>query len=105
MYNVLRNVKCCMVLYIDLNCILRIYSATQGYNVLLCCIMIKVAVGECLVLWRGERGIWACVFKEVTLRCKETWSPIIDRTYSLLLNLLTRQRLPLNKYYSNLSWT
>ena len=53
---------------------------------------------------RGERGIWACVFKEFTLRCKETWSPIIDRTYSLLLNLLTRQRLPLNKYYSNLSF-
>ena len=104
MYNVLRNVKCCMVLYIDLNCILRIYSATQGYNVLLCCIMIKVAVGDCLVLWRGERGIWACVFKEFTLRCKETWSPIIERTYSLLLNLLTRQRLPLNKYYSNLSF-
>ena len=46
-----------MVLYIDLNCILRIYGATQGYNVVLCCIMIKIVVGGCLVLLKeGERG-------------------------------------------------
>ena len=53
MYNVLRNVKCCMVLYIDLNCILRIYSATRGHNVVLCCIMIKVAVEGCILLFKG----------------------------------------------------
>ena len=57
MYNVLRNVKCCMVLYIDLNCILRIYGATQGYNVVLCCIMMKIVVGGCLVLLKeGGEG-------------------------------------------------
>ena len=32
---------------------LRIYSATQEYNVVLCCIMIKVAVEGCLVLFKG----------------------------------------------------
>ena len=47
-----------MVLYIDLNCILRIYSATQGYNVLLCCIILKVAIKGCIVLLgEEERGI------------------------------------------------
>ena len=68
MYNVLRNVKCCMVLYIDLNCILRIYSATQGYNVLLCFIMIKVAVGECLVLLKGGgRGAYGRAYSRSLL--------------------------------------
>ena len=57
MYNVLRNVKCCMVLYIDLTRILRIYGATQGHNVVLCCIMIKIVVGGCLVLLKeGGEG-------------------------------------------------
>ena len=53
MYNVSRNVQCGMVLYMDLNCILRIYSATQGYNVVLCCIIIKVAVEGCILLLKG----------------------------------------------------
>ena len=45
------------MLYIDLNCILRIYSAIQGYNVVLCCIMIKVAVEGCILLLKGgEEG-------------------------------------------------
>ena len=33
--------------------ILRIYSATQGYNVVLCCIILKVAIKGCIVLFRG----------------------------------------------------
>ena len=57
MYNVLGNVKRCMVLFIDLNCILRIYGATQGYSVVLCCIMMKIVVGGCLVLLKeGGEG-------------------------------------------------
>ena len=34
-------------------CILRIYSATQGFNVVLCCIMIKVAVEGCILVFKG----------------------------------------------------
>ena len=34
-------------------CILRIYSATQAHNVVLCCIMIKVAVEGCILLFKG----------------------------------------------------
>ena len=41
-------------------CILRIYSVTQGFNVVLCCIMIKVAVEGCIVVFKGgeRRGYW-----------------------------------------------
>ena len=53
---------------------------------------------------RGERGILACVFEEFTLRCKETWSRIIDGTCLLIMNLSSCYRLPLGKYYSNLSF-
>ena len=53
---------------------------------------------------RGERGILACVFEEFTLRCKETWSRIIDGTCLLIMNLSSCYRLPLWKYYSNLSF-
>ena len=53
---------------------------------------------------RVERGILACVFEEFTLRCKETWSRIIDRTCLLIMNLSSCYRLPLGKYYSNLSF-
>ena len=35
--------------------ILRIYSATQGYNVVLCCMKIKLAVQGCI--GTGKRGI------------------------------------------------
>ena len=42
-----------MVLFVDLNCSLRINSATQGYNVALCCLMIKVAAEGCIVLLKG----------------------------------------------------
>ena len=40
-----------MVLYVDLNCSLRINSATQGYNVVLCCLMI--AAEGCIVLLKA----------------------------------------------------
>ena len=53
---------------------------------------------------RGERGIQACVFEEFTLRCRETWSPVIDRTCLLTMNLSCYYRLSLRKYYSNLSF-
>ena len=39
-----------MVLYVDLNCSLRINSATQGYNVVLCCL---IAAEGCIVLLKG----------------------------------------------------
>ena len=46
-----------MELCIDLNCILRIYSATPGYNVVLCCIMINVTIEGCITpLKGGGRG-------------------------------------------------
>ena len=53
---------------------------------------------------RVERGILACVFEEFTLRCKETWSRIIDGMCLLIMNLSSCYRLPLWKYYSNLSF-
>lgn len=57
MFNVLRNVQYGMVLYVDLNCSLRINSATQGYNVVLCCLMI--AAEGYIVLLKGEgRGAY-----------------------------------------------
>ena len=43
---------------------------------------------------RGERGIWACVF-EFILRCKDTWSPIIDGTRLLIMNRSSCYRLSL----------
>ena len=40
-------------------CILRIYSATQGCNVVLCCIIIKVKVeGSVMPLKGGGRGAY-----------------------------------------------
>ena len=46
-----------MVLYVDLNCSLRINSATQGYNVVLCCLMI--AAEGCIVpLKEGGTGAY-----------------------------------------------
>ena len=40
----------------------------QGYNVLLCCIMIKVAVGECLVLLKGGgRGAYGRAYSRSLL--------------------------------------
>ena len=40
-------------------CILRIYSATQGCNVVLCCIIIKVKVEGCVIPLKGEgRGAY-----------------------------------------------
>ena len=40
----------------------------------------------------------------VILRCKETWISIIDGTCLLIMNLSSRYRVPLKKYYSNLSF-
>ena len=48
-----RGTYCCEAL--SSYCILRIYSATQGYNVVLCCMMIKLAVEGCI--GTGKRGI------------------------------------------------
>ena len=47
-----RGSYCCDALHSYF--ILRIYSATQGYNVELCCIILKVAIKGCIVLFRGE---------------------------------------------------
>ena len=48
-----------MVLYVDFSCSLRIDRATQGYIVVLCCIMIKVVVEVFIVLLKGgERGAY-----------------------------------------------
>ena len=48
-----------MVLYVDFSCSLRINRTTQGYIVVLCCIMIKVAVEVFIVLLKGgERGAY-----------------------------------------------
>ena len=46
-----RSTYCCEAL--SSYRILRIYSATQGYNVVLCCIILKVAIKGCIVLFRG----------------------------------------------------
>ena len=46
-----RDTYCCEAF--SSYCILWIYSATQGYNVVLCCIMIKVAVEGCILLFKG----------------------------------------------------
>ena len=46
-----RGTYCCEAL--SSYCILRIYSATQGHNVVLCCIMIKVAREGCILLFKG----------------------------------------------------
>ena len=46
-----RGSYCCDALHSYF--ILRIYSATQGYNVVLCCIILKVAIKGCIVLFRG----------------------------------------------------
>ena len=53
-----RGTYCCEALYGY--CILRIYSVTQGFNVVLCCIMIKVAVEGCILVLKGgeRRGYW-----------------------------------------------
>ena len=53
---------------------------------------------------RGERGMWACVFEEFILRCKESRSRIIDETCLLIMNLSSCYRPPLRKYYGNLSF-
>ena len=71
-----RSTYCCEAL--SSYCILRIYSATQGYNVVLCCMMIKLAVEGCI--GTGKRGILECVLEE-------TWSLIIDGTCLLIMNL------------------
>ena len=48
-----------MVLYVDFSCSLRINRTIQGYIVVLCCIMIKVAVEVFIVLFKGrERGAY-----------------------------------------------
>ena len=48
-----RGTYCCEAL--SSYCILRIYSATQGYNVVLCCMMVKLAAQGCI--GTRERGI------------------------------------------------
>ena len=67
-------------------CILRIYSATQGYNVVLCCMMMKLAAQG--YIGTGKRGIQECVFEE-------TWSLIINGTCLLIMNLSSCHRLSL----------
>ena len=58
--------------------------------------MIKVEVEGCILVLKGgeRRGIWACVF-EFIIRCKDTWSPIIDGTRLLIMNLSSCYRLSL----------
>ena len=47
-------------------CILRIYSVTQGFNVVLCCIMIKIEVEGCiLVLKGGGRGAYGRAYSSL----------------------------------------
>ena len=75
MYNVSKKVWCGMELCIDLNCILRIYSATPGYNVVLYCIMIKVTIeGYITPLKGGGRGAYRRAYstEQFMLRCKGT---------------------------------
>ena len=67
------GVECCIVLYNDKSCSRGMYTGIEG---------------------RGERGIWTCVF-EFILRCKDTWSPIIDGTRLLIMNLSNCYRLSL----------
>ena len=45
---------CCEVLHSYCN--IRIYSATQGYNVVLFCIMINVEVEGCIMPLKGGGG-------------------------------------------------
>ena len=52
----------------------------------------------------GRGGIQACVFEEFFIRCKETWSPIIDGTCLLIMNLPGCYRLPHGKFHSKLSF-
>ena len=80
-----------MVLYIDLNCILRIYGATQGYSVVLCCIMMKIVVGGCLVLLKeGGEGHRRAYSRSLLFDVRRHGVKKIDRTYLPLVNLSTR---------------